>query len=459
VYGEEAWNQEAGRFYPVEVSGREFSEDKDNLDILNVKRCKADRCRENGWLPSAFNRCPRCGEVLIPIIDSMSSDWAATHGNLDGTRTIHEISWSRGAAREKDFPVPKDGGQFGFVISGDHKILFAVDREHGQIFSYSMTRGEWLLLAKIPSSTSIPSWSWAAVPSPNGIVIPTSEGPFWISIPGIDGHTTLDGTDKDHPSRSVGGAIVLNNYAFVPVERKGRLALALRLCKPNENWHLEDIGPDVVTLDSEEFLGIPARNGGGDLFWSGKAGFLSVHFENKKIRAMWHPWKAGHIGCPRYPVYRDRRKAVWQLCFNEVDRHYMFFKMTKAGLKEFNEVRGPHISVGEATFMGDKCFDVPWEGNELDFYPGTENVIFPIAALGNGTLFLHIKNEISTKRFVDSEGQYQASLHFRKPTAGEERLMDGIILRNPWGISIFFFGGRLYVYQESLNECCFFEKA
>jgi len=459
LHGEEAWRQESSGFVPVKVSGREYDPSREDLDILFVKKCPSGNSHGNEWFPSAFLRCPRCGGHLTSLIVQPSPEWAAPHGNPDGTRTFPDLVWLPPDSREKDFPLPKEGGRFGFVVCGERRVLLAIDREYGQVYSYSLTRRDWLLLGRIPHGSSQPSWSWSAFPTSGGIVVPTDQGPFWVSLPGPGEVGSIDGTSGP-PASSVGGAIAKNGFVFIPVTRDENLFVAWRPCKPEGDWKIDGLNPSPTHFDPGDFLGSPVKNGGGDLFWAGKTGFLSVSGEGKGFRASWNAWPEGHTGTSRCPIYLDHSKAVWQLCFDQADRHYLFVKLTRSGIRESFDVRGPHVSMGSSTFMGEKLYEVPWEENFLDFYPGSENVIHPVAALKNGILFLHVKNEISTKRFLEVDGRYEVNLVFRKnDMRGEKSLIENMTLANPWDLSIFFYNGALYVYKESKNECCFFDNA
>jgi len=452
----ETWNQVENRFDLEKVNDKNYKKETDNIDLLQPQRCSDVACRVSPYYPRYFKYCPNCGSSLISTLGPNKLPWASPCGTLDGNRSFSNLKWVFGKDSHGYFKLPDRGGQFAFVVTGNERLL-AIDRAHGQLFSFCVTIGEWIYHGAIPG-IKLPPWAWLASPCPDGVAISTDEGPCWIKVPDIGQDFRVITLSEKKTYRAIGGAALWEDVnhkqiALAPVLSGEGLSMAWRPCSQENPWQAVEINMEGFAGEDLK-LNAPTLNGGKDIFWSGKEGFIAVRMEQGLPKAKFYKWDRGHKGCPEFAPYRDLSGMLWQLCYDNEDNHYCFVQLSHSGIQDSKQVDGPHLCIGNKSFMTDKEYEEPWqEGEALDFYPEKLSLVQPLLYLSNGLLYFEVQNESKVRSFVENPGNYSCRLCIRKTVGGEEVLKEGLLTKSPWDAEIFLFNGSLNLYIASQNKC------
>ena len=456
----EVWHQNEGKFTLFEVFDHAYDAKTHNIDFLRIKRCQAEGCNISDFYPQFFDYCPSCGAGLVPVVTPSVQSWASPYGNPDGSRNLSALKWNLATDelnKEKAFSLPKEGGNFTFLVSEGTKTLIAIDRAprpEMRIFSYSIAMESWVLHNEPIPNFICPPWAWSAASGPDGFALPTKEGPCWISLSKSEGRFLHDlSIEKYKNCRSVGGATVCRDIALIPIKCEEGLTLAWRACITNTSWRIASIVNEVVEIKNG-FLGAAIQDGVNNVFWSGERGYLSVHIDKEIPQAKWHRWKEGYEGCPQFMPYRDRHSVLWQLCFNKEEGVYCFKLISHAGISDRRIVDGPHFTIGNKSFCDDKIYEEPWSDEPHDYYPEKEYFVQPLVELANGLLYIGVRNVNKILEYIDPQktSKYSAELSIRKNEGGDVKVKDGFSITSPWDAEAFLFNEGLYLYLGNQNK-------
>lgn len=461
--GKERWYQRDDRFFKTETDEGTYFHDKCSLDALDIRICPSLACSKNTLYPREFNFCPNCGDKLTPSITQSPYAWSPPYGNPNGCRLLSDYYWpidcSEDILGNKElFKLPGEG-RFSFVVPRDNLMLLAVEKEHGLLYNYSVTLNQWLEFGSIDAEDS-PPWCWCASLGIHGIVLPTKNHPTWIALPtGMEPKFNTTKLPKTDPIYCLGGSCFSAQKFFLPIIISDQIQIAFCIDNKNTEWSIHQVQKsEDFNQVKDKYLGCPVRNTAGNIFWSGRKGYLAVDISNSTVSATWIKWDSGTEGRPQYIPFRDNHGTVWQLVFSTKLSRYQFQKLLTDRLakEKVKMVLGPHLVSGSYSFKDDKRYDQPWldqTESGLDFEPAQEIFIHPLLEIKNGLFYIHSDKMSSVAKFMEGQMPIKGTLMFRQNSGGDISLVHGLSLSNPWDASFFIFNGDLYLYLESQNRC------
>jgi hypothetical protein len=439
---ESVWLQnEAGRFFGVQLGALQYSEQSGDLEQFDPKRCP--KCEDAaGWLPSAFSYCPLCGGTL----SAYCRDEAA----------MGEVHWPMFAFPAEAKPSgPADqhglprGTGFTFVRLRQRNRLIALDGDSGQVWVWSRPAGEWRALLDPPTGHhDIPHALFGALTTDALLVYPTREGAVWID-------TSASGPARADVSnwRPLGAAALLAGRIVMPaLSENGRMCLASRYLDLPGKWTLSEVDEAPA---SEGWLSRPAvAVEDGEAHWVGRGGLLGYH---QSGRAGWKGWSHHFNAVLGTQVLETCDGRLWQIG-HAPNEHgetcWAFSRVAARAAPECRLVDGTYFSASRLCFrFAERYLVSPWNDSssrKAAYRTEPDSFLVPLCAIGDeGALVLRFKDQSAMPVLL--EGKVEAIMRgelFLSRTPGSLQSLEVALQCDgrQWP-QVFMHNHKLFVYD------------
>ncbi len=487
------WIQAGGRFVAVRPeTGDELRlRDHPEIDVLALAmpaQCGTGTCE--GMFPAEFRFCPFCRAALqAPVPSTLWEPWysAVARGVGETPLTLRAARASRPSdAPPAVSPVPlPDGGNFAFVSSPGSRRLFAFARSTGVVYAKARVGEGWKRLFETALADSLPVWSWACAMDARGFALATDEAPGWVALPWAAGRTMeFPAAERGATIDCLGGVGLSDRVIAAPALVDDRLALCWRSAV-HDRWQIKPVdgapkGRDAVAGPSGErsdFLGAPAQDARGNLYWAGVNGYLFCDPENGQIHeAGWIPWPNGQMGVPQHRPAADQGQSLYQLTMTETadGREVQYFACRMLPLRgdralrgpsNYERVRGPFFSCGRTSvYENERFLAHPWDrDNAPDLVAPDGMSVLPLLVLGvhdgarHGTQWVYAcakRDEVPTGvRVATNRTHFLVDLFFAdRSRSTVEELVRGLSIQSPFELALFLHDDQLHLYDASENR-------
>ena len=381
-----AWLEDhGGRFVGVEDARQLHSASTGDLERFDPKHCP--ECKhEAGWLPPAFQRCPRCGHELEPWYPDSAMDVA---GYWPQEVLLEPAVPTGERIQNNPLPLPP-GSRLTFVRIPRRDGLVALDGNNGAIWVWNRPAREWRhLLPATPEPTGyhgVPPRLFGALAINSLLVYPTQHGTVWIDT---DSHSEMRAEVSDW--KPIAAPAWLSGRCVIPAFADGRFVVAIRGPR-DPDWQTLEIHQqaDAPAVDPQDpiWLARPIVET-HQIHWAGLRGRLYL---NKAGKAEWHGWHSNFEPILENPPLQtlDNRHWVMGQAPNE-DGNGMsraFATMAVQAAAECKSVNGVFFTLGRLCLR--YCYkykDTPWNDSDqyLDRYSpcGEDDFLLPLSVLGS----------------------------------------------------------------------------
>ncbi len=474
------------KFHLARLHKKEISKDSFILKIpelflgARIHKGKGEKlvCSQ-GVYPPEFEFCPLCGAALSPL--SVSQNWIPPFGNGSGLRLSHKkkSTFFSTSNQGRPFPLPASRGDFQFLVGelgACIPALIGFNKLNGKVSVFNPANMEWLVLQETRAcffgENRQPEWSWSAAVlsggSERGFAVPTPSGPVWITIDWMKGAVSpIAGSGA-----CIGGVGALNDKVYAPVQQEKELQIQ---CFDTGIQEWKTVGHVPVSWrpenETDNFFSVPIiDNDRQTLFWVGTQGLLQfrpalIPEQDSGAEVSWRPWETDPFPCRALPElgppFRDRLGYYWQLCFDDHEEGYRYYKLTGDEGDVFH-VDGGRFSSGLASFS--RHYDYyaePWEPRDelreeradrfripllcLD----THSNVNLIACFGCGTtdpilkVIRNNKQKLFTSFRIESPNEPPLDLHMEQ----------ALNCFRPWEVRVFVYQEELIVYSPQEGLC------
>ena len=378
-----AQDDDLKQFYLLDPKTGEPQANQRGLEILAGARSHgAGDVRCGKFYPKEFAYCPFCGKGLVPA-DYASTDWVPPYGrgnglrlipkgkNANATPLVREDPKPREWEEMEALPLPRPQGDYEFIVGSlgtSAPVLIAFDRVGGYVDYFSPAEEKWMPLDSATgrraqeSQSPLPNWSWSAafLQGKPGFAVPTREGPAWIAIEWPDNKYTL----VFGRGGSIGGAVAFENRIFAPVLAERGISI-LDFDVSSSKWKPagEPARGWAPGPGKSNFFSVPIIDESRRwIQWVGIEGLLTFDAANNE--SSWRPWETDAFPCKAMtelgPPYRDFKGYFWQICYDEHDGGFRYFKLS-GNESDRQNVDGARFSSGVSCFS--KPYDLwkePW---------------------------------------------------------------------------------------------------
>ncbi len=478
------WGQddEKKRFFILNRETGELRSNQGGLEIIaGAKHHPASESDCGGFFPSEFDHCPYCG-TLLASEEHQSDVWVPPFGCGSGLRLVSKRIDVASIALKKEgnirlvdqeknlFSLPRPRGDFEFMVASlgtRSPVLLAFDRITGSLDYYSPAEEKWKSFAPVPGrrvgESQLPNWSWSSafIDGKAGFAVPTREAPVWVAL------DWGKGTCKPvfGQGESIGGVASLEHQIFAPVLSGGTLSIqrfdvaALEwktMGEPARGW-AERGGIDqtfsVPIIDERRHV----------IYWVGVHGLLSFNLTD--CSSVWRPWETDAFPCRAVPElgppYCDDHGDFWQICYDEHDDAYRYYKLS-GGESDRKDVDGGRFSSGVSCFS--KLYDLwesPWARVDAKRHDRAKSIRVPLLCLeeeSKATITARFGSG-SNSPLLDIVGNrektYQVDLRIEFPVDLPIvlRMQNAFNLPAPWELRLFIYEQYLYVYSIKMMAC------
>lgn len=471
------------RFFILNRETGELRSNQSGLEIIEgAKHHPASESDCGGFFPPDFDHCPYCGLRLVPG-EYQSDDWVPPFGSRIGLRVLSKRfdltaiplkgkrpnQW---VDQEKDFfSLPRPRGDYEFIVGSlgtNSPVLIAFDRTSGIVDYFSPEQGGWLSLTRAPGrlvgESQLPNWSWSAafINGQAGFAVPTHEGPVWIALDWVKGTCT----PVFGQGESIGGVATLGKEVFAPVLSGGALSIQ-RYDIATSKW--KSMGEPALGWaqggGKERTFSVPIIDEGrAVIYWVGIDGLLAFNLTD--CSGVWRPWETDAFPCRAVPElgppYRDIRGDFWQICYDDRDDAFRYYKLSGGESDHKDDVDGGRFSSGVSCFS--KSYDLwetPWAKVDTKREDRAKSIKVPlicfeeeskatiIASFGSGSISPLL--DIVRNR----EKTYQVELRIESlgDLPIELRMQDAFNIAAPWELRLFIYREYLYVYSIKKMAC------
>lgn len=381
-----AWMQDKdGRFVGV-ADG--------DLELFDPKKCP--ECQsEAGWLPWAFQRCPRCGHELEPWYPDTALDvpgyWPQEVLPESAVPTGERI-------QPNPLPLPP-GSRLTFVRIPRRDRLLALDGNNGTVWVWNRPAREWRhLLPGSPAPTAyhgVPPRLFGVLSVGSVLVYPTQHGTVWIDMDSPSGARAEVSSWKP-----IAASAWLSGRCVVPALVEGKFMVATRGAKDPE-WQFLEIHQqaNAPPLNAKEpiWLTRPIAES-HQAHWVGLKGRLYL---GPAGEPEWHGWHSRFqpvLGSPPLQTFDNRRWMIGEVSTQEGKADRAFATVAVPTAPECKLVNGAFFTLGRLCLRFCNAYnETPWSENESfqdQYRPcGEDNFLIPLSALGSDdALLLKMRN-------------------------------------------------------------------
>lgn len=482
------------------------------LDILvNAKKHPhtSERCGLSLY-PSDFTYCPFCGTKL-EINNPSAKSWIPPYGSGNGLKVLTStFAPDSGSYAGEIFDLPAEGAGLAFCslkLGGQSRLLVALQREIGKLWVYCQDKKKWLFLDGVVQGDSLPIWSWtpATDSAESGLLVPTDQGPTWLTVNWASGVVQADRFE----GRSVGGAARLGKYLLAPVQRGEELIIVGRTeggaawvecAAPSDKQIISNLTrmfgqANLKQFGQAAFFGVPVVDENRRIaYWPCRRGYVQVIGGDSSTLPHWEyrPWETDEFPAEALvelgPPYRQvgGRPGFFQLCEDKNDdsssRDEIVYKLKKFGGDEHLDSKtlecGQFLTTGRASFSwGDDFWN---DVHQRDARLETQSELrFPLLQFGEKSGMVLIakirpwvgRDEfgVFTDTFFDSSSRVGVFVRFVIEGSGvpemplfradDENAHDtkgslfSVTLAHVPEISAFIYGDFLHIYLPEKGEC------
>lgn len=503
-----SWEQDdAGQTFKIKnLFGQESKESFASVAplgiLVNAKKHPhtSKRCGLSLY-PSDFTHCPFCG-VKLETGNGHAKSWIPPYGAGNGLKVLTStLSPKLMLDVGELFDLPGDGAGLVFCsvkLGGTNRLLVAFQREIGKLWIYCQDKEKkWIALDGGVHGDSLPAWSWTPATdlTESGLLVPTDQGPTWVTVNWASGIIQADGFE----GRSVGGAARLGKYLLAPVQRGEELIIVGRV--EGEAAWVECVAPPDKRVISNltrkpvqaACFGVPVIDENRKIaYWPCRGGYVQVAGGDSSVLPRWefHSWEADEYPATALielgPPYRKMgaRPGFFQLCedYDPSSRDGIVSKLIKFGGDEHMDTEtvecGQFLTTGRASFSwGDDFWnDIHQRDARLE---SQSELRFPLLQFGEKSGMVLIakvkpwagRDEfgVFTDTFFDRSSRVNVFVRFsiegsgvpEKPLfkAGDENAQDtkgslfSVTLTHVPEISVFIYGEFLHIYLPEKGEC------
>lgn len=423
--------------------------------------------------PPEFRFAPDSGEPLVVAALPQREPWCAPFGagaavadavQARGLQRTGVALALRDAGASTDdaphsLPLPPPGA-YEFVVGRAgtaQDTLLALEPDHGSLLAWLPRSGTWLRLGAphggLLAESPLPRERWGLELVQTGaltrLFLPTAAGIAVVEPEVLGAGFNLRVVGE---GIAVGAPLAWAGEVWAPCRRAdGTLEIFSVTFAGQSGQGLKPALPP--SLPAEGFaapVSTPRQ-----LIWPCRDGQLALRRNSAGLpEAAWLPWPAGmhaefEFGCP----YLSSTGALWQLCFDDTSRSYVYVQMGRTH-PEVQGVSSPRFCTGMQSYkLGQRLGGEPWLEPEHAFDASSHEVVVPLleSAHDDAVLGLVIEAESGVGELMRSRERKRAVLQLQSDARSDARFFT-LTAARPWRSRAFVYDGCLWLFHPDAGR-------